>query len=385
MIETAAELHDHLLRIAQDIHIDLLDVGDFQAVSPADVEARARIAAPLCTDDELRSLIEMVDEQLYGLGPLEAVLRDPTITEIMVNGPGPVWIERAGLVSPTEVVLDAGDVRLIVDRIIGPLGLRLDRLVPFADARLPDGTRVHVAVPPMALDGPYVTLRRFPADPIPLTAFGSPDVVALLREVAQRRINVLVSGGTGAGKTSLLNAIGSEIADRDRIVTLEDTAELRFPGAHIVRLEARPANAEGLGEITVRTLVRNALRMRPDRLVVGEVRGAEAFDMVQAMNTGHDGCLTTCHANTPHDALRRLTSMVLMGNVALPADMVLAQICSALDVIVQVERCENGSRRVTQVVSVSEDSHVSLVDGGAVTAEGAVWVKRTGGERRGDE
>lgn len=378
VIETPAQLHDHLLRIAQDIHADFLSVDDFQDIDASTVRARARAAAPLCTDEELASLVEMVDEQLYGLGPLEPVLRDPSITEVMVNGPGRVWVERNGTVTPTDVVLDAGDVRLVIDRIIGPLGLRLDRLVPFADARLADGTRVHVAIAPMALDGPYLTLRRFPAEPVPLTAFGAADVVELLGLVARGRLNTVVSGGTGAGKTSLLNALGAELADGERIVTIEDTAELRLPGPHVVRMEARPANAEGLGEITIRTLVRNALRMRPDRLVVGEVRGAESFDMVQAMNTGHEGCLTTCHANTPADALGRLTSMALMADVALPASMVLDQIRSALDVVVQVERVADGSRRVSHVVMIdgTDTNHPdrALVADGTLTAAGQAWV-----------
>ncbi len=251
-------------------------------------------------------------------GPLEPILADPEVTEVMVNGPGRVWVERAGRLERVPVALDTPAIEHLIEKVVAPLGLRVDRSSPLVDARLPDGSRVNAIVPPLAVDGPCLTVRRFGARAIPLAAFAAPSVVALLAWAVAARLNVLVSGGTGAGKTTLLNALAGCIPPGERVVTVEDAAELRLPGEHVVRLEARPANAEGAGEVRIRELVRNALRMRPDRIVVGEVRGPEALDMLQAMNSGHEGSLSTCHANSPDDALRRLETMVLMGDVGLP-------------------------------------------------------------------
>jgi len=290
-----------------------------------------------------------------GLGPFEPLLADPDVTEVMVNGPGPVWVEKAGCLLRTEVDLSAPVIEHLIEKVVAPLGLRVDRSSPLVDARLPDGSRVNAVVPPLSVDGPCLTIRRFGARAIPLEAFCPPGVHALLTWAVGARLNILVSGGTGSGKTTLLNALAVFIPGEERVVTVEDAVELRLPGSHVVRLEARPANAEGAGEVRLRDLVRNALRMRPDRIVVGEVRGPEALDMLQAMNTGHEGSLSTCHANSPPDALRRLETMVLMGDVALPLVAVRDQVRSALDLIVQVARRPGGKRKIVAVDEVVDE------------------------------
>jgi pilus assembly protein CpaF len=261
-------------------------------------------------------------------------------------------VERAGGLQRTDVILSAPTIEHLIEKVVAPLGLRVDRASPLVDARLPDGSRVNAVVPPLSVDGPCLTIRRFGARAIPLGDFCPPGVEALLTWAVSARLNVLVSGGTGAGKTTLLNALAASIPEEERVVTVEDAVELRLPGSHVVRLEARPANAEGAGEVRLRDLVRNALRMRPDRIVVGEVRGPEALDMLQAMNTGHEGSLSTCHANSPPDALRRLETMVLMGDVALPLAAVRDQVRSALDLVVQVARRPGGRRAIVAVDEV---------------------------------
>ncbi|MEA2427095.1 MAG: pilus assembly protein CpaF [Thermoleophilaceae bacterium] len=325
---------------------------------PADADLRGRIAelarreAPLLEQPALVGVVDAVAARTVGLGPLDAVLADRTLTEVMVHGAGEVWVERAGRLRRLDVRLEASEVELLVERVVAPLGLRVDRSSPLVDARLADGSRVNIVVPPLALDGPCMTIRRFGTRPIPLEEIAAPGVAALLRWAVAARANVVVSGGTGAGKTTLLNALAGCIPAGERVVTIEDAAELRLPLEHVVRLEARPPNAEGAGEVRVRTLVRNALRMRPDRIVVGEVRGAEALDMLQAMNTGHEGSLSTCHANSPADALRRLETMVVSGASAMPLAAVREQIASALDLVVQVARVDEGRRQVTAVDEV---------------------------------
>ena len=308
--------------------------------------------APLLSAVARARVVAEVLAEVNGLGRLEPLLADPQVTEIMVNGPGRVWVERGGRLERVPLDLDAGAIEHLIEKVVSPLGLRADRSSPLVDARLPDGSRVNAVVPPLALDGPCLTVRRFGARAIPLDAFAPPEVAALLTWMVTVRLNMVVSGGTGAGKTTLLNALAACIPSDERVITVEDAAELRLPGDHVVRLEARPANAEGAGQVRIRDLVRNALRMRPDRIVVGEVRGPEALDMLQAMNTGHEGSLSTCHANGPDDALRRLETMVLMGDVNLPLAAVRTQIGSALDVVVQVARRPEGSRRVVAVAQV---------------------------------
>ena len=321
------------------------------AGEPADEDAlveRLREIDPLAAPADIIPVVERFLGRRRGLGLVEDVLADPTVTEIMINGPGPVWLDRGGRLESTDLDLDDHNVWLLIERILDPLGLRVDRSSPLVDARLPDGSRVNIAVPPLALDGPSITIRRFAPEPVPLEAFGSAPVVSLLTELMASQATVLVVGATAAGKTTLLNALGSLLDPDERVVTIEDTAELQLPGRHIVRLEARPPNSEGIGAVTLRALVRNALRMRPDRLVIGEVRGPEALDLVLALNTGHRGSLATCHAGDPAGALRRLESLALLGDADLPVAAVREQITGAIDAIVQVERM-GASRRVTEI------------------------------------
>ena len=290
------------------------------------------------------------------LGPLQHLLADARISEVMVNGSGVVWVERDGALAITESRLTALEVEVLIERVLGPLGRRVDRSSPFADGRLADGSRVHVVVPPVAVDGPHVTIRRFRPVAVTLDDFADAPIVEVLRLAVEQRRNLIVSGATSAGKTTLLNALAALIDPAERIITIEDAAELRLPIPHVVRLEVRPCNAEGAGSIDQRELVRNALRMRPDRLIVGEVRGGEAFDMVQAMNTGHDGSMSTCHANGVIDALRRLETMVLVAATGLPIEAIRQQIGSSIDLVVHVARGSGGHRRVVDVAEITASS-----------------------------
>ena len=297
----------------------------------------------------------MPAEPSVRLGPLAPLLADPKVTEVMVNGPGCAWIERGGVLEQTSVRLDAAVLDALLERIVAPLGLRIDPSSPLVDARLPDGSRVNAIVPPLAIDGPCLTIRRFVACRLALDDVATPGVARLLEWAIRARCNIVVSGGTGSGKTTLLGALAAHIPPGERLVTIEDAAELRLQHPHVVRLESRPANADGVGAVGQRELVRNALRMRPDRIIVGEVRGAEALDMLQAMNTGHEGSLSTCHANGPADALRRLETMVLLGEV-LPLDAVREQLDASLDLVVHVARTPaDGARRVVAVAEVRAD------------------------------
>jgi pilus assembly protein CpaF len=313
-----------------------------------------------------RIVTELQDE-ILGLGPLEPLLADKSISDILVNGSDAVYVERGGRLERTNVRFDNDRHLLtIIDRIVSGVGRRIDESSPMVDARLKDGSRVNAIIPPLAVDGPTLSIRRFAVDNLTaeaLIGLGTLDaaVARVLEAVVRARLNVLVSGGTGAGKTTLLNVLSGFVPHSERIVTIEDSAELQLQQPHVVRLETRPANIEGRGEVTARDLVRNSLRMRPDRIVVGEVRGAEALDMLQAMNTGHDGSLTTIHANTPRDALTRIESMVAMSGVNFPPKPLRAQIASAIDVVVQVERHEDGRRRL---VSLQE---INGVEGDVIT------------------
>jgi pilus assembly protein CpaF len=334
------------------VHHRVLTARGDEALDDAALATLVRTEAPLLSIDRVAGVVARVRARIGGLGPLEPLLADPAVSDILVNGPGAVWVERAGRIASTQVTLDRPAIDLLVERVVSPLGLRADRANPIVDARLPDGSRVHVVLPPLAVDGPAVTIRRFGAAAIPLASFCSRAVADLLVSATEAGLNMVVSGGTGAGKTTLLNALCRHLPAGERVVTVEDAAELRLPGDHVVRLETRPATADGLAAVVVRDLVRAALRMRPDRIVVGEVRGAEALDMVQAMNTGHGGCLSTCHANGPGDALRRIETMALLGDTDVPMDAIRAQMAGAIDLVIHVTRTADGGRRVSAVAEV---------------------------------
>jgi pilus assembly protein CpaF len=293
-----------------------------------------------------------------GLGPLDRHLADPAVTDLLVNGDGRVWIERSGALQDTGERLRRAEVELLVERAVMPLGRRVDRASPIVDARLADGSRLHAIVPPVAVDGPVLSVRRFSVTPLPLQAWCAPAVAALLRALVGAGWNLLVSGGTGAGKTTLLNSLAGAIGPGARVVTVEDAAELRLDTGHVVRLEGRPANAEGAGEVSLRDLVRAALRQRPDRLVVGEVRGGEALDLLQALNTGHAGGMATIHANSPVDALRRLETLVLLAGVGLPLHAIRPQVARAVDAVLHVERTSSG-RRLAAVAEVVDHGDVA--------------------------
>ncbi|MCX2727708.1 CpaF family protein [Thermomicrobium sp. 4228-Ro] len=307
---------------------------------------------------ERHRLFEAIVAEILGYGPIEPLLKDDTVTEIMVNGPKQVWVERNGKLEKTTIQFDDDEhVMRIIDRIVSPLGRRIDESSPMVDARLPDGSRINAVIPPISLVGPCLTIRKFSRDPLTvddLIRFGTmtPEIAQFLEACVQARLNIVVSGGTGSGKTTLLNVLSSFIPGDERIVTIENAAELQLRQEHVVTLESRPANIEGKGEVTIRDLVINALRMRPDRIVVGECRGGEALDMLQAMNTGHDGSMTTVHSNSPRDTLHRLETMVLMAGMDLPVRAIREQIASALDLIVHMARLKDGSRKIVAITEV---------------------------------
>ena len=340
-------------RLADQVQAHLLDQPD------ADPTAVLGRLAPLLPQDERVEVLRLVRSRRVGLGPVDELLGDPRVSEVMVNGPGTVWIEREGLLEASALSLDRGEIDLLVERLMIPIGRRVDQRSPCIDGRLADGSRVNIVVPPIALDGPYITIRRFVVQDVELQDFGTEAAAVLAAEVLARR-NVIVSGGTGAGKTTLLNAIAREVDASERIVTAEDAAELRLPHPHVVRLETRPESAEHVGLITMRDLVRNALRMRADRLIRGEIRGGEAFELMQALNTGHRGCLSTVHANQPVDALRRLESLAVLGGGGYPLAAVRDQMASAVDVIVHVARDRRGHRSITEVAEVRPDGGVEV-------------------------
>src|SRR6476469_8799630 len=323
----------------------------------ADVRDQLAQETGISRDDRQRIALEVADD-ILGHGPLERLLADESVTEIMVNGPYDIWIERGGRLSPTEVVFnDEWHLRRIINKMVAQVGRRIDESSPMVDARLPDGSRVNAVIPPLSLSGPLITIRKFSRrrltldDMIKLGTL-SQETVEFLQRCIKAQLNMLIAGGTGSGKTTLLNALSTGIPDEERIVTIEDAAELRLNQTHVLRLESRPKDLAGENEVPIRALVRNSLRMRPDRIIVGEVRGAEALDMLQAMNTGHDGSLSTVHANSARDALARVETMVLMAGYDLPVRAIRQQVSSALDAVIHLERLEDGSRRVTSISEV---------------------------------
>jgi pilus assembly protein CpaF len=331
--------------------------SDLRGRVMADIEGQLSSEAAIAREDRKRLADEITDD-IVGHGPLERPLADESVTEIMINGPFDVWIERQGRLHQTSITFtDESHLRRIINKIVAQIGRRIDESSPMVDARLPDGSRVNAVLPPLSLSGPLVTIRKFGNkrwDLNDLIRLGTltRETVDFLTMCVTSELNILISGGTGSGKTTLLNAMSTAVPDDERIITIEDAAELRLNQQHVLRLESRPKNIEGEGEIQIRELVRNSLRMRPDRIIVGEVRGAEALDMLQAMNTGHDGSLCTVHANAPRDALSRIETMVLMAGYDLPVRAIRHQVASALDMIVHLERLQDGSRKVTAITEI---------------------------------
>ena len=367
--------------LKSSVHRDLLSKVDLEKVATLrDDRTRnqvlvviqelvSNLKAPMSGRERDRLALEVLDE-VFGLGPLEPLLQDPTINDILVNGAKQIYVERSGILEETNIVFK-DDVHLmhIIDKIVSGVGRRIDESSPMVDARLMDGSRINAIIPPLAVDGPHLSIRRFGHIPISeddllASVTLTPQMLELIRGAVKSRLNVVISGGTGAGKTTLLNVLSGYISDKERIVTIEDSAELQLKQRHVVRLECRPANVEGKGAIMQRQLVINSLRMRPDRIIVGEVRGEEALDMLQAMNTGHDGSLTTIHANSPRDAVARMETMALMTNVNLPEKAIRKQIASAITIVIQVSRMSDGSRRVTHLTEITgmEDDVVSMQD-----------------------
>jgi pilus assembly protein CpaF len=361
--------HDPFADLKNRVHRGLIDDLGKQifnsSIAESDVEKRitAEIRSRLDHESGLsrgdrEQLVGELRDDVLGHGPLERLLVDDSVTEIMINGPHDVWIERNGTLHRSSVRFqDESQLRRIINKMVAQVGRRIDESQPMVDARMPDGSRVNAVLPPLSLTGPLLTIRRFGNERLgldDLVRIGTltPETSDLLARCVEGRLNVLISGGTGAGKTTLLNALSAAIPDSERIITIEDAAELKLAQRHVLRLECRPKNIEGGGEVTIRDLVRNSLRMRPDRIVVGEVRGAEALDMLQALNTGHDGSLSTLHANSPRDALSRLETMVLMAGYDLPLRAIRQQIASALDVVLHLTRMHDGSRKVVSITEV---------------------------------
>jgi pilus assembly protein CpaF len=381
--EMKARLHRAIINRMDLTKLGQLDPEQLHAeVSRLAEEMIAVENAPLSVSERER-LIGEVRHELFGLGPLEPLLADPLVSDILVNSPKKVYIERHGKLELTSVEFkDDEHLMRVIERIVSTVGRRIDESSPMVDARLSDGSRVNAIIPPLSLDGPVLSIRRFGAEPLRMASLIEKQ--ALTKEMAEMfemcvraRLNVLISGGTGAGKTTLLNALSSYIPDEQRIVTIEDSAELQLQQPHVVRLETRPPNIEGKGEVTQRDLVKNALRMRPDRIVIGEVRGGEAIDMLQAMNTGHDGSLTTIHANTPRDALARLETMIQMTGMRLSDRAMRQQVASALDLVIQAARLSDGTRRITSI------SEITGMEGETITMQEIFHFERKGVDKDG--
>lgn len=347
--------------------LEMIDLSRIKGMEEAEVRTQIRNdltelmqaeSIPLGRTSRER-IITQVENEITGMGPLEPLLKDSSVSDILVNGPDTVYVERFGKLEKADIAFDSNEHLLhIIDRIVSRVGRRIDEASPMVDARLPDGSRVNAIIPPLALDAPALSIRRFPADMLRMSdlvrkAALTQQASDLLQAAAQARLNIVISGGTGSGKTTLMNAISAFIPPNERIITIEDSAELQLQQAHVVRLETRQANIEGKGEISQRELVRNCLRMRPDRIILGEVRGAEALDMLQAMDTGHDGSITTIHANKPRDAVNRIENMVAMTGLGLPVNAVRHQIASAIDLVIQAERMEDGGRRITSIQEIN--------------------------------
>jgi len=371
--------------------INRMDLTKLSSLTPEQVHAEvsrlaeavlAQEGMPLSVSERDR-LVSDVQHELFGLGPLEPLLKDPTISDILVNSHDTIYIERRGKIEATTVRFkDDEHLMRVIERIVSSVGRRIDESSPMVDARLQDGSRVNAIIPPLSIDGPVLSIRRFGSDPLRMSSLIenkalTKDIADMLQMVVHARLNVLISGGTGAGKTTLLNALSAFIPENERIVTIEDSAELQLQQPHVVRLETRPPNIEGRGEVTQRDLVRNSLRMRPDRIVIGEVRGGEAIDMLQAMNTGHDGSLTTVHANSSRDALSRLETMIQMTGLRLSDRAMRQQIASAINAVIQVARLSDGTRRITSI------SEITGMEGETITMQDVFVYERRGVDQNG--
>jgi pilus assembly protein CpaF len=372
--------------------INRMDLTKLSSLTPEQVHAEvsrlaenvlSQEAMPLSVSERER-LVNDVQHELFGLGPLEPLLADPTISDILVNSYSTIYIERRGKLERSDVAFkDDEHLMRVIERIVSTVGRRIDESSPMVDARLQDGSRVNAIIPPLSIDGPILSIRRFGAEPLKMAKLIehkalTKDIAEMLQMCVTARLNTVISGGTGAGKTTLLNALSAYIPEYERIVTIEDSAELQLQQPHVVRLETRPPNIEGKGEVTQRDLVRNALRMRPDRIVIGEVRGGEAIDMLQAMNTGHDGSLTTIHANTTRDALSRLETMIQMTGMRMSERAMRQQVASAIDLVLQVARLSDGTRRVTSI------SEITGMEGDTITMQEVFQFERTGITAQGD-
>jgi len=356
--EVKRKIHGRLVEEANLAALDTLAPDEIRAEIENVVEYYLQDEKALLNEDERKHIIDEILDELTGLGPLEPFFKDPTVSDVLVNTYKDIYVERFGLIEKTKSrFIDETHLRNIIDRIISRVGRRIDESSPMVDARLPDGSRVNVIIPPLAIDGAMISIRRFAVIPLKMDDLINyktltPEIAQLLAGCVKAKMNIMISGGTGAGKTTLLNILSANIPGNERIITIEDSAELQLQQPHVIRLETRPPSIEGTGQVTSRDLVRNSLRMRPDRIVVGEVRGAEAFDMLQAMNTGHDGSLTTIHSNSPRDSLTRLESMILMTGVNLPESAMRFMVSSALDLVIQSSRMTDGSRKITSVAEI---------------------------------
>lgn len=356
--EIKHKLHSQLVEEANLAMLDQMDEEDIRFEIAQILERYLQQEKVLINEEEQRALVLEIVDELMGLGPLEPFLKDPDVSDILCNSYKDIYVERHGLIEKTHArFIDDAHLMNIIDRIVSRVGRRIDESTPMVDARLPDGSRVNAIIPPLAIDGPSLSIRRFAVNPLKMEDLIKyktlpAQMADFLAGCVKSKLNIMVSGGTGAGKTTLLNILSANIPGNERIITIEDSAELQLQQDHVVRLETRPASIEGTGRITPRDLVRNSLRMRPDRIIVGEVRGAEAFDMLQAMNTGHEGSLTTIHANAPRDSLTRLESMILMTGITLPEGALRFMVSSALDLIIQVSRLSDGTRKVTSISEV---------------------------------
>jgi pilus assembly protein CpaF len=365
--ELRRSLHQKVVSLLDSRNTGRIAEGEESMKERAEQYLRAELKGMLLPDEEKEILWKGILDELFAYGPITPLLSDSGVTEIMVNGKHSIYIEREGKLVPTGIAfLSDETLRGTIDRMVSRVNRRLDESSPYVDARLPDGSRINAIIPPVCLSGPCLTIRKFRNDPFSLNELIglrtlSEEAADYLRQAVTRRMNIIVSGGTGSGKTTLLNALSQFIPDEERIVTIEDAAEIKLMKPHVIILEARPPNIEGTGSITIRDLVRNSLRMRPDRIIVGECRGGEALDMLQAMNTGHDGSITTGHANTPRDMLRRLETMVLLSGVDIPVKAIREQIASAIDILVHVSRMRDGRRAVTSITEVTGMSESQIL------------------------